>query len=374
VWTYADGLGLEPWNLLSSIGAFVVAAGVAVVLIDLILHLRVAGRVDANPWNAGTLEWLPQENQGLRSIPRIESRNPLWDRPSLREEVDRGQHYLPQVATGERETLVTHPIDASPQYILRVPGPSWLPLLAGFGTAAFFLLLTVKQFVAAGIGAAIALVSLFRWLWGSDPAPGTKLHPIGDDIHLPDYASGTVSHAWWATVVLMLVDGAIFASLVFSFFYLWTVAPAGWPPVPLALPDATWSIATTVTVLMAGAAMVCANRLLRGNRTRPAFNSAHGVGLILLWGSLLCMLQSLRIVGLQPHEHSFPAVGYTLTAWQGLHVVLLTLMGGYVIARSSTGRLDAGRRVTFDTYRLLWHYSVWQGVIALAIINSPRFV
>ena len=86
------------------------------------------------------------------------------------------------------------------------------------------------------------------------------------------------------------------------------------------------------------------------------------------------MLQSLRTVGLQPHEHSFPAVAYTLTAWQGTHIVLLTLTGGYVIARSFTGRLDAERRVTFDTYRLLWHYSVWQGVIALAIVNSPRFV
>ena len=38
---------------------------------------------------------------------------------------------LPGLATGGRETIVTSPIEAEPQYLLRLPGPSWLPLLAG---------------------------------------------------------------------------------------------------------------------------------------------------------------------------------------------------------------------------------------------------
>ena len=61
-------------------------------------------KVDVNPWNAATLEWLPLGNYGTRSIPLVESREPLWDRPSLRDEVDRGEHYLPGTATGRRET------------------------------------------------------------------------------------------------------------------------------------------------------------------------------------------------------------------------------------------------------------------------------
>ena len=111
-----------------------VAGGVLLVLIDLILHLRIADEVDTNPWNAATLEWLPQEGQNLRSIPRIESCEPLWDRPSLRAEVANGQHYLPHVATGGRETLVSSPVDARAQYILECPdragcrcSPAWEP-------------------------------------------------------------------------------------------------------------------------------------------------------------------------------------------------------------------------------------------------------
>src|SRR3546814_5405599 len=42
----------------------------------------------------------------------VTSREPLWERPSLREEVDAGRHYLPGTLTGMRETIVTSPIDA----------------------------------------------------------------------------------------------------------------------------------------------------------------------------------------------------------------------------------------------------------------------
>src|SRR5690606_8720403 len=176
VWTYSDTLGWEIWNQLSTVGAFVVAAGFALVFIDLLLHLRPAGKVNTNPWNASSLEWLPIDNYGVRSIPHIVSREPLWDNPALREEVDSGQHYLPGLATGVRETIVTSPIDARPQYILRLPGYGWLPVLAGLGTAVFFLSLTVKLMLLAAIGGIVALVCIFKWLWQSESAPTDRLY------------------------------------------------------------------------------------------------------------------------------------------------------------------------------------------------------
>ena len=132
------------------------------------LHLRVSGKVDTNPWNASTLEWLPFDDYGARSIPRVESREPLWDRPALREEVASGRHYLPGTATGGREALVTSPVDARPQYILLLPRDGWTPFLAAAGTAAFFLLLTVKLMTPAVIAGAVALGLILRWLWRTD--------------------------------------------------------------------------------------------------------------------------------------------------------------------------------------------------------------
>ena len=118
VFTYAEGLGFDLLNLVSSIGAFVLAAGIAVIVWDI---LRPKGRQPfsaRNPWNAGTLEWLqdmPGKPWGIRSIPEIDSRYPLWDQPNLLRDVDEGRFYLPDADEGKRETIVTSSVDARPQ-------------------------------------------------------------------------------------------------------------------------------------------------------------------------------------------------------------------------------------------------------------------
>jgi cytochrome c oxidase subunit I+III len=371
VWTYSDTLGWDLWNMLSSVGAFILAAGFFIALLDLLLHLRPAGKVNTNPWDAGTLEWLPMDNYAVRSIPLITSREPLWENPKLREEVDSGQHYLPGLATGMRETIVTSAIDARPQYLLRLPGPSWLPVLAGLGTAAFFLFLTVKMLVASAIGGVVALLSLFKWLWESEPAPSGRLYDIGSGIALPDHMVGSRSHSWWAVVVLMLVDGTIFSCLVFAYYYLWTVTES-WPPAPFHTPFGLASILAAVFWLASSALIAVISRRLNANASR-GFVAAMLVAALLLMGiGFFWNAQALPATNVSPDEHAYGAVLYTFLAWQGVHVVLMILMGSYTIARTASGLIDNVRRNTFDNTRLMWHYTVAQGLIALAVMHSPR--
>ncbi|HEX6155863.1 MAG TPA: cytochrome c oxidase subunit I, partial [Burkholderiales bacterium] len=224
VYTYQAGLGWDALNMVSTIGAFMLAAGVAIFLFDLLRRFRMASEDNAgNVWNAGTLEWLPNGNYSNRSIPIVESREPLWDQPNLARDVEEGRYYLPNAPTGGRETIVTSPLDAAPQYLLRMPMPGWAPLIGAWFTAAFFLLLTVKLVIPAAVCAIIAIAGLVRWAWGLDPAPLAKPVDIGGGIRLPTYVSGPQSHAWWAVVVLMLVSGSIYGCAVMSYLYLWTV-------------------------------------------------------------------------------------------------------------------------------------------------------
>lgn len=371
VWTYAEGYGLEIFNLLSTIGAFVFAAGIGIVLLDLLLHFRPAGKVDTNPWKAGSLEWLPTDEYAIRSIPFVNSRDPLWQKPSLREEVDEGRHYLPGTVTGLRETIVTSPIDARPQYLLRLPGSSWWPVLAGVGTAVFFLALTVKLTVVAVIGAVVALASILKWLWESDPAPSGKLYDVGGGLSLPDYMSGASSHSWWSMVVLMLVDGSIFACLIFSFYYLWTVTLSGFPPESLDLPLVGSSVGALLAWAIAVGAMALANRSLRSNRTATASLAvlAALVAVLIAFGA---SLHALLGTNLRPQMHGYASTAYTMIAWQGLHAVLLMLMAGFTVVRLQLGMVDSVRRNVFDNTRIMWYYCAAQGVIALLVMHSPR--
>jgi len=377
VYTYAGGLGWEWWNLLSTAGAYVLASGFAVVALDLVLHLRIVGKVRVNPWNAGTLEWLPLDNFAARSIPRISSRDPLWDNPSLGDEVEEGRHYLPGTATGQRETLVTSPVEARPEYLMVMPSASWYPILAGAGTALFFLMLTLKQALPAIVLALFTIITVLRWAWSTDRF-GT--HPpvdIGGGIRLPVSIGGPRSHAWWATIVLILVDATIFACLVFSYFYIWTTNPeTPWPPSADPLAPLSWAGAIAVAWILSSVVLQWAGGRVEGTRASSVILTLATLATLLLGtGAVVGSIAAAGHVGIGPGEHAYGAIVYTILAYQVFHLVVLAFMLVFATVRSWAGLLDRARRMPFDSARLLWHYMAIQGLVSVAVIQiSPRLL
>ncbi|MEX2333185.1 MAG: cytochrome c oxidase subunit I, partial [Pseudohongiella sp.] len=77
VYSYESGMGWDGLNLLSSVGGFVMAAGVAMIIVDVAMHFRFGRRALPNPWQADTLEWaLPMSPRpyNFASIPSISTR------------------------------------------------------------------------------------------------------------------------------------------------------------------------------------------------------------------------------------------------------------------------------------------------------------
>jgi cytochrome c oxidase subunit I+III len=124
VYTYPEGMGFDTLNLLSTIGAVILASGFAWFAWEVVRPKSRDPYAERNPWGAGTLEWLtemPGQPWGVRSIPEISSRYPLWDQHGLVEDVDQGRYFLPDAEEGKRETIITTPIDATPVQCLRIP-------------------------------------------------------------------------------------------------------------------------------------------------------------------------------------------------------------------------------------------------------------
>jgi cytochrome c oxidase subunit I+III len=375
VYTYPTGLGWDVLNLVSTAGAFLIAAGVALFLFDMARRFRFDWDSAGNVWKAGTLEWIPSHTYGTRSIPIVRTREPLWEQPGLGEDVEAGHYFLPGTQTGGRETLVTGPLHAEPQYLLRMPGPGWSPFLAALFTAACFLLLTVKLAAASLACGVLAIAMVIWWLWESDPAPLREPVDLGGGIRLPTYVTGPISHSWWAMIVLLLVAGTLFACLVFSYLFLWLSNPGRWPPAAVGLPALSWPVTAGLLYAISSFAVLSASRFLGRVPARSAwpFRLAIIVAMPLLVAGLAVDLAGHWQSGLRPEASSYGAVVYTIIGLQGVYLAVLVLMALYVLARSFAGRLDGVWRSSFDNTMLLWHYVAVQGAIGLALVAAfPR--
>jgi len=90
VYQYPESAGIEGYNLVSSIGSFLLGFGVLITVVNVIRSLKV-GRVAGNdPWKGNTLEWFtpsPPPQNNFDVIPRVRSVEPMKD---IRREVAAG--------------------------------------------------------------------------------------------------------------------------------------------------------------------------------------------------------------------------------------------------------------------------------------------
>jgi cytochrome c oxidase subunit 1 len=79
---YPPGRGWSSLNLLATLGAFVIAASIAVFLVNVFATLRRQRTAPADPWEANTLEWAtssPPPPHNFDALPRIRSSRPVFD-------------------------------------------------------------------------------------------------------------------------------------------------------------------------------------------------------------------------------------------------------------------------------------------------------
>lgn len=369
VFTYPAGHGLELPNLVSTVGAFVLAAGFVLVLVDALWLAFRRPRPERDPWRAGTLEWLgqiPARPWALRSIPKVTSRYPLWEQPGLKEDVDSGRFFLGDAAEVRRETLVTSPVDATPEQCLRVPGPTWKTLWAALFTGTAFILPVFGMYRLAAVGGALAIATIAWWLWtGTARISEEPEKDVGMGVRLPLYVSGSKSVGWWGLLITMIGDMAAFASLVFGYYFFWTVHD-GFPP-PGAGPGVGWPVLALLLLLAAWLATMLAVRL---NRRRGALGLclAAGSAALLGVGGVAALLAGPRLHGMDPTAHVYPAIVWLLAGWTALHAMVGVLMLLYSMARRLAGRMDAAHDIDIRNATLFWHFVAITALVTVATL------
>ena len=370
VYTYPAGLGWDYLNLTSTVGAFMFASGVLLFVIAVALHFWRGEKVGRNPWNAGTLDWMmeiPPKEWGARSVPIVATRYPLWQQDNFLDDVDNGRFMIPDAPDMRRETIITSVVDGRPEQVLRVPGNSWWPFLAAIATGGFFIFATFHLWTPTLISGALAFVLILCWVWNTAEIPERNERDAGCGYVLPRYVSGPQSVGWWAMFITVLADGTAYVSVIFGYYFFWTVAEE-WPPPMVGELDLVVPAIAFPFLLLAGGLIRWAVVALR-NAQIGRFKLAVWLGC----ASLLAFggLELLWLFGaeLDPTAHSYPAIICTIFLYLFLHVALGLVMGVYVLVRFWAGRLAPGFDIDLRNVALFWYFIVFMGVLAMGTVH-----
>lgn len=342
IYTYEAAMGWGWLNLISSVGGFIMAIGVAAIILDIALHFRFGSRASRNPWNADTLEWampMPVPAYNFSSLPTVRTRHPMWEDRSLPASIAAGEYGLARVQHDRRDTWGSDAITGKVREVVNLPSNSWLPLQCAAAIGVVCLSLLVKVYSLALVATVVAVVLLLRWSWHNGGHPGVT--PLRDDdpTDPPLHSRTFDGPGLWGMVVALMANATLYLSLVFGWFYLWTVAPL-WsvpgegplPLVPLAVSGALLSLAVLVYA-----------RGLARLRRRDTRGLARRFWLASLLGGLhvLLLLWLLVDAPLYPSHTAHDAVITVMVIYQLIHSTLAVVLTGLQAVRLRLGYVSA---------------------------------
>jgi cytochrome c oxidase subunit I+III len=164
VYTYLPETGWGDLNLLATAGAFTMAVGVLLFVLNLVRSARHGAVAGDDPWGGDGLEWAtasPPRPFNFAELPTVRARYGLWTRA-----VD--QPVVVGVAAHRPELLVTHLLDAEPDHRTELPGATLAPLWLALATGVTFIGLVFTPW-AAVVGGVLAGIALVWWFWPKGP-------------------------------------------------------------------------------------------------------------------------------------------------------------------------------------------------------------
>lgn len=370
--TYDAETGWGAINLVSSVGGFIMAIGLAMVVVDIVLHALTAVRGRRNPWRAGTLEWAmmaPPPAYNFASLPRVEDRDPIHDDPTLPARMARGEGLLAEPREGRRESLTVDVASGRPDFLVVYPGNTRLPIALSAVTGLFFLSLLVKIYWITPLAVVGVAALAWRWVWSLGQARDLGPRDVGRGVRLPLASETDRSPGWWGSAFLLAANATFFGSLLFGYAFLWTVAP-GWPP-----PE--W-LTPSLPEVGVGAGGALAGALGMRLATRANRRGASGlVGLaVALAGSLAAALAlaTLLVRAPAPGDHAYGATLLVLGGYALFHALLAGLMQAFLIARVRAGLTSPSRRAEFPIVGIWTDYLALIAVLSLAAAHLPGMI
>src|SRR5436190_1340312 len=164
-YTYPTHMGWDSYNLTETIGAYILAAGLVLLVANLVVSYFRGAAAPADPFGGATLEWStssPPPPYNYSVIATVTSAYPMWDVEDRREDVrklDRGE----MVLEGGHETPASTVLDANLDEVLDMPSDSPWPVVSALMITGIFAMILTGHLIAMCIFLALFALSIGAW-------------------------------------------------------------------------------------------------------------------------------------------------------------------------------------------------------------------
>jgi cytochrome c oxidase subunit I len=165
VWTYPSGLGWDVYNLLSTIGSYVLAVGILAIVVNVLWSMKRGAPAPSDPWGGNTLEWStssPPPHFNFQVIPIVRSADANWDVEDRREDQLRFERGELLLADGH-QTLATTVLEAEADEELHMPSESIWPFLLAVAFSVVFFGLLMHLWGVAIFGCILVAGAIAGW-------------------------------------------------------------------------------------------------------------------------------------------------------------------------------------------------------------------
>jgi cytochrome c oxidase subunit 1 len=172
-WVYAEETNLQFWNIVVTVGAFIIALSIIVFMINWIFSKRNGEKAPFDPWDARTLEWAipsPTPVWNFSTAPIVKSLDDFWHTKYSEDEEGRAVRR----EEADQILLELEEDGLNPSEHIALPNPSYFPIVLASGLPFLGYAVIYKSIPLALIGTVLLLIGGFGW--------GTE--PLEEEIHI----------------------------------------------------------------------------------------------------------------------------------------------------------------------------------------------
>ena len=178
---------------------------------------------------------------------------------------------------------------------------------------------------------------------------------------LPVGSKGRLSSGWWGMLTVLATEAALFAYLLFSYYYIAAQHTGPWPPG--GVPKLELAIPGTIVLLLGSATMAWGEAGVRRGRRGQLL---AGLGISIVLALVFVVLEGIEWSrkGFTLMTDAYGSLYFTVTGFHLLHVLVGVLMLAMLFVWSALRYFGVRRHSTVSIAVMYWHFvtAVWVAV------------